>query len=183
MPGRFSALLWESHDIAVACARLLETKMRQALFAFGAAMALASCTTSTSFFSSTNSVIRFDADEVEIRAILAAQVMSWNRNDIPGFMEGYWKDADLRFASGGEVTRGWQSTLMRYENRYPDGATMGELSFAGLDVTVFSEDAAIVHGEWHLQREADAPWGLFTLVFRDFGAGWVIVSDTTTSGG
>ncbi|MEL7129794.1 MAG: nuclear transport factor 2 family protein [Pseudomonadota bacterium] len=143
--------------------------------------ALAACTTSTSFWApSTGSTIRFDADEVEIRAVLAAQAISWNRGDIDGFMEGYWRDPDLRFASGGTVTRGWQSTLMRYQSNYKDKAAMGLLSFSALEVNQVSDDAAIVHGAWSLEREGTDPSGLFTLVFRDFGDGWVITSDTTT---
>ncbi|MEM6411792.1 MAG: DUF4440 domain-containing protein, partial [Pseudomonadota bacterium] len=113
---------------------------------------------------------------------LSDQADSWNRGDINSFMEGYWRSADLRFGSGNTVVKGWQSTLMRYQTRYPDGAAMGELSFRELDVELLSDDAAVVHGAWQLQREEDAPGGLFTLIFRDFGDGWVIVSDTTTSG-
>ncbi|MEO1475781.1 MAG: nuclear transport factor 2 family protein [Pseudomonadota bacterium] len=146
------------------------------------AIGLAGCTSTTTFFNPASSVIRLDADEVEIRAILLAQAESWNRGDIDAFMEGYWRSADLRFASGDTVVKGWQSTLMRYRERYPDGAAMGELSFRELEVELLSEDAAIVYGAWQLQRQEDAPGGLFTLVFRDFGDGWVIVSDTTTSG-
>ena len=146
------------------------------------ALALAGCsTTTTGFFSPAGSTIRLDADEVEIRAVLLAQATSWNRGDIESFMEGYWRDPDLRFAGGDTVVRGWQSTLMRYQERYPDGAAMGELSFTDLEVDLLSDDAAIVYGRWRLDREADTPNGLFTLVFRDFGSGWVIVSDTTTS--
>ncbi|MEO0882296.1 MAG: DUF4440 domain-containing protein [Pseudomonadota bacterium] len=146
------------------------------------ALALAACTTTTSFLSPNGSTLRFEKDEVEIRAVLADQAASWNRGDIDAFMNGYWRSADLRFGSGNTVVKGWQSTLMRYRERYPTGAAMGELSFRQLEVELLSDDAAVVHGAWQLQREEDTPGGLFTLVFRDFGDGWVIVSDTTTSG-
>ncbi|MEM7661768.1 MAG: nuclear transport factor 2 family protein [Pseudomonadota bacterium] len=156
--------------------------MGRSLSALLVASFLVACTTTTSFLNSSGSTIRFEEDEIEIRAVLAAQAASWNRGDIDAFMEGYWRSADLRFGSGDTVVKGWQSTLMRYQNRYPDGAAMGELSFRELDVELLSDDAAVVHGAWQLQREEDTPGGLFTLIFRDFGDGWVIVSDTTTSG-
>lgn len=113
--------------------------------------------------------------------ILMAQQTAWNSGDIDGFMKAYWQSPDLRFASGGSVTSGWQETRDRYHARYSNRALMGELSFGSLDVVVLSEDAAIVHGAWALTRERDRPSGLFTLVFRQINGEWKIVSDTTTS--
>ena len=117
----------------------------------------------------------------DIQSVLMAQQTAWNRGDIDAFMEGYWKHEALRFASGGNVTNGWQATIDRYKARYKDRAAMGMLAFSGLDIQVLSDNAAVVHGQWALVRAADRPSGLFTLVFRNFGSGWVIVSDTTTS--
>lgn len=122
-------------------------------------------------------------DALEIRNVLDTQVEAWNAGNIDAFMAGYWKNEQLRFGSGGTIERGWQATLERYQRNYSSREAMGSLSFDDLDVQVFSNEAAVVHGRWKLKRAADTPGGLFTLVFRDFGDGWVIVSDTTTSGG
>lgn len=120
--------------------------------------------------------------EVQIRGVLQAQKSAWNRGDIDAFMEGYWKSDELRFASGGNVTRGWQATIERYRRVYPDRSAMGQLEFSDLEVNVTSEDSAMVHGRWSLQRANDTPGGLFTLGFRKFEENWLIISDTTTSG-
>ena len=122
-----------------------------------------------------------ETDEDRIRAVLRAQQAAWNAGDIDGFMDGYWSSPDLRFASGGSVTTGWQETRDRYHANYSDRALMGQLSFADLDVNLLGSDAAVVHGAWALERVNDNPSGLFTLVFKELGDGWVIVSDTTTS--
>ena len=118
-----------------------------------------------------------------VEAVLLAQQDAWNRGDIDAFMEGYWKDERLRFASGGNITHGWQATIDRYKARYTDRAAMGTLEFSDLDVQALTASgAAIVHGRWALARAEDRPSGLYTLVFRNFGdEGWLIVSDTTTS--
>ena len=116
-----------------------------------------------------------------ITNVLMAQQAAWNAGDIDAFMAGYWQSPDLRFASGGSVTRGWQATRDRYHARYSDRSIMGMLSFDQLEVVELSDDAAIVHGAWLLTRENDAPSGLFTLVFRKIDGAWLIVSDTTTS--
>lgn len=121
------------------------------------------------------------SEEDRILAVLATQQEAWNAGDIDGFMEGYWRSPELRFASGGSVTKGWQETRDRYHTNYADRSLMGELSFNELYVTVLAEDAAIVHGAWALQRTADRPSGLFTLVFEEIDGAWKIVSDTTTS--
>ena len=121
------------------------------------------------------------SEEDRILGVLAAQQSAWNAGDIDGFMDGYWPSPELRFASGGSVTYGWQETRDRYKNNYSDRSLMGTLSFDELYVTLLSESAAIVHGAWALQREKDQPSGLFTLVFRNIDGDWKVVSDTTTS--
>ena len=124
------------------------------------------------------------ADETDLAAIkrtLADQVAAWNRGDIPGFMDGYWKSEKLRFASGGSITHGWQTTLERYLKRYPDKAAMGTLTFTDHEVTQLAPDAALVFGKWELQRAHDKPWGLYTLVLRKLEGRWLIVSDHTSS--
>lgn len=121
-------------------------------------------------------------DEQAITAVLAAQQAAWNAGDIDSFMQGYWQSPDLRFASGGHVVRGYTPTLERYHDRYSNRALMGRLEFDQLEVVQLSEDAAVVHGGWRLEREdGSLPSGLFTLVFRRINGDWKIISDTTTS--
>lgn len=117
----------------------------------------------------------------DIKAVLFAQQAAWNRGDLDGFMAGYVQSDDLRFASGGGITYGWQATLERYRQRYPDKAAMGTLSFRDLVVTVLAPDAAVVFGKWELTREKDKPWGLFTLTLKKTAAGWRVFQDHTSS--
>lgn len=134
--------------------------------------------------SGTRLPVPVEADAEETRAVLAvlmAQQNAWNAGDIDGFMQGYWKSPDLRFASGGSVTRGWQATRDRYHARYSNVSIMGQLTFSSLEVDLLSADAALVHGAWALERATDRPSGLFTLVLKRFDGGWKVVSDTTTS--
>ena len=116
-----------------------------------------------------------------IRAVLDAQVAAWNDGSVRGFMEGYARTDSLRFASGGNVRRGWQAALEGYERGYPDAAAMGTLRFDSLDVQVLAPDWALVFGRWQLQRAEDTPNGLFTLVFHKRVEGWRIVHDHTSA--
>ena len=121
-----------------------------------------------------------DAAEAIVTVLRDAEA-AWNAGDIPGYMASYWNSPELRFASGGTVTSGWQPTLERYLARYPDRETMGRLVFADLDVRLLGPDHALAFGSWRLVRAHDEPHGLFSLVLRRFPEGWRIVHDHTSS--
>lgn len=117
----------------------------------------------------------------DIKATLKRQDAAWNRGDIDAFMEDYVKTETLRFASGGKVRYGWQTTLEGYKSRYPDRATMGFLTFTDLEIDVLSKTDALVFGRWALTRESDLPSGLFTLRMKNIDGSWKIKSDHTSS--
>lgn len=114
-------------------------------------------------------------------AVLMAQQDSWNAGDIEGFMQGYLKSDQLRFASGGDITLGWNETLNRYQKRYSDRAKMGTLKFDIKSVKAIGHDDGLVFGKWTLIRDADTPTGLFTLHLKKGDDGWKVVSDHTSS--
>jgi ketosteroid isomerase-like protein len=125
------------------------------------------------------------APEVEaaVLAVLAAQVEAWNEGSLRGYMEGFARADDLRFASGGTVRTGWRSAFEAYQQSYPDRTAMGTLHFADLDVRVLSDRWAVVFGEWRLERASDQPSGLFTLLMERRPEGWRVVHDHTSSAG
>ena len=116
-----------------------------------------------------------------VRATLEAQVAAWNAGSVRDFMDGYARTDTLTFLSGGTARRGWQDALDGYLRRYPDRATMGTLAFSDLTVHALSPDRALAWGRWRLQRESDAPGGLFTLVLAETPDGWRVVHDHTSS--
>lgn len=117
--------------------------------------------------------------QTAIRKVMEDQAAAWNRGDIEGFMEGYWKSEKLTFVST-RVTRGWQQTLDNYKRSYDTREKMGTLTFSDLEITPLSKDAALVLGSWSLKRANDAPGGKFTLIFRRFKEGWRVVHDHTS---
>ncbi len=128
-----------------------------------------------------------DTAEVKsaIREVLEAQAEAWNAGDLEGFMQGYARTDSLRFASGGSVRYGWQTTLDNYRRSYPDRAAMGTLTFSDLDIRVLSPTDALVFGRWRLDRASDAPGGLFTLLMKkretEGGLAWRVVHDHTSA--
>jgi len=120
-----------------------------------------------------------EAARLAIRKVIEEQQAAWNRQDLEGFMAGYWKSAELTFFSGAHESKGWQAALDRYKKNYQGaGHEMGKLEFASLRIETLGPEAAFVRGEFHLaMSDAKTPHGLFTLVFRKFPEGWKIVHD------
>lgn len=141
----------------------------------GAALLLVICCVGTV------SLFAQHSPQAAIRDVLDMQVAAWNRGDIDGFMEGYWKSDKLTFVTASGVSRGWENVIARYRRGYPDRKTMGTLAFSDLEITVLSRNAATVLGHWQLQRDTDRPEGHFTLVVRKFREGWRVVHDHTTA--
>jgi ketosteroid isomerase-like protein len=120
-----------------------------------------------------------DAGRIAIRKVIEEQQAAWNRQDLQGFMAGYWNSAELTFFSGAHESKGWQAALDRYKKNYQSaGHEMGKLEFVNLRIEMLGTEAAFVRGEFHLtMSDGKTPHGLFTLVFRKFPEGWKIVHD------
>jgi ketosteroid isomerase-like protein len=116
-----------------------------------------------------------------IKELLTRQAEAWNRGDIDEFMQGYRRSDELTFSGSSGLSRGWQTVLERYHRSYPDRATMGHLEFSKLEITVLGDDAALILGNWHLDRESGPVGGVFTLVARRFPEGWRIIHDHTST--
>jgi ketosteroid isomerase-like protein len=125
--------------------------------------------------------IYFNDELKEIGKLLENQASAWNKGNIAGYMEGYWKSDSLLFTSGGNIQRGWNATYEKYEKSYNSKKKMGELNFSELEIKLLSKQSAWIFGNWELKREKDNPKGVFTLILRKFKEGWKIIHDHTSS--
>lgn len=107
------------------------------------------------------------------------QESSWNRGDIPAFMQHYWNNDSLMFIGSRGVTFGWQKTLDNYLKSYPDKATMGTLKFTIVKSEQLSPESVYIVGKWELAREKPVG-GHFTLLWKKINSKWVIVADHTS---
>ena len=119
----------------------------------------------------------------EVENVLRVQQKAWNRQDLEGFMAGYWNSPELTFFSEAKQKHGWQATIERYRAVYASpGREMGKLEFSSLRIEMLGPDAAFARGSWQLTMpDGKTPHGLFTLVFRKFPEGWKIVHDHTSA--
>ena len=127
-----------------------------------------------------SSCLLFAQDKEAVLKVLRNQEQAWNRGDIDGFMQGYWKSDSLVFVGKTAPVYGWQPTLDRYRKAYPGKAAMGQLTFDIMQVKILDDNDAFVLGGWSLKREKDEPGGYFTLWFKKINGEWKIVCDHTS---
>lgn len=116
-------------------------------------------------------------EEKDIRQLLAIQTESWNRGDIEGFMQSYWKSDSLMFIGSKEVHFGWQETLNNYKKSYPDATAMGKLSFDIIIIKKLSSEYYYVAGKWMLERTIGDFSGHFDLLLKKINGKWYIIAD------
>jgi ketosteroid isomerase-like protein len=116
-----------------------------------------------------------------ILKVLHDQQDAWNRADIEGFMQGYWKSDSVMFITGKPPVYGWQKMLERYKKAYPGKAGMGQLTFNIIQVKVLDATNGFVMGGWRLKLEnGKTPGGYYTLWFKKINGEWKIVCDHTS---
>jgi ketosteroid isomerase-like protein len=116
-------------------------------------------------------------EEKDIRKLLTIQTECWNRGDIEGFMQTYWKSDSLMFIGKSGVHFGWQETLNNYKKGYPDTTAMGKLSFDILVVKKLSSEYYYVVGKWMLKRSIGDLSGHYDLLLRKIKGKWYIIAD------
>src|SRR5437870_11947389 len=76
-----------------------------------------------------------DTGRIAIRKVIAEQQAAWNRQNLEGFMAGYWNSPELTLFSGAHDSKGWQAALARYTKSYQGaGHEVGQLEFGNLGI-------------------------------------------------
>ena len=99
---------------------------------------------------------------------------AWNRGDFRGYMAGF-KNPDVVFVSGGKFQQGWQGTLDHYIRDYGGSPERrGHLHFYNMKVDLLAPDAAMLVGQYRLERGARVTEGVNTRLFRKVHGRWLI---------
>lgn len=99
---------------------------------------------------------------------------AWNRGDFKGYMAGF-SNPDVVFVSGGKFQAGWQGTLDHYIRDYGGSAERrGKLHFYNMKVDMLAPDAAMLIGQYRLQRGSRITEGVNTRLFRKRHGRWLI---------
>jgi ketosteroid isomerase-like protein len=99
---------------------------------------------------------------------------AWNGGDFRGYMAGF-KNPDVVFVSGGKFQEGWQGTLDHYVRDYGGSAARrGKLHFYNMKVDVLAPNAAMLVGQYRLERGSRVTEGVNTRLFRKVKGKWFI---------
>ncbi len=113
-------------------------------------------------------------DRTAILSTVRSMETAWNRGDFRGYMAGF-KNPDVIFVSGGKLQDGWQGTLDHYIRDYGGSPERrGHLHFYNMKVDVLAPDAAMLVGQYRLERGPRVTEGVNTRLFRKVHGRWLI---------
>lgn len=113
-------------------------------------------------------------ERAAILSTIARMEAAWNRGDFRGYMAGF-KNPDVVFVSGGKFQEGWQGTLDHYVRDYGGSPERrGKLHFYNMKVNLLAPDAAMLVGQYRLERGARVTEGVNTRLFRKVRGRWLI---------
>lgn len=114
------------------------------------------------------------SDRRAILATISGMEHAWNRGDFRGYMAGF-DNPGVVFASGGKFQEGWQGTLDHYVRDYGGSAERrGKLHFYNMTIDLLAPDAAMLIGQYRLERGARVTEGVNTRLFRKIRGRWLI---------
>ncbi len=114
------------------------------------------------------------SDRAAILTTVDRMEAAWNRGDFRGYMAGF-KNPDVIFVSGGKFQTGWQGTLDHYIRDYGGSPERrGHLHFYNMKVDLLAPDAAMLIGQYRLQRGQRLTEGVNTRLFRKSRGRWLI---------
>jgi uncharacterized protein (TIGR02246 family) len=115
-----------------------------------------------------------EAERTAILKVIDRMEGAWNRGDFRGYMAGF-KNPDVVFISGGKFQDGWQGTLDHYVRDYGGSPQRrGKLQFYNMKVELLAPDAAMLIGQYRLERGDRVTEGVNTRLFRKIEGRWLI---------
>ena len=115
-----------------------------------------------------------------IRDVMVKQEKAWNDGNLDSFIKFYAPDCTYVSKT---IVQGREQVLARYRRTYSNRASMGHLTFSGLQVNPVDAHTATVLGHFQLDRTAEAGGpasGIFSLVFHEDHGQWSIILDHTS---
>ena len=113
-------------------------------------------------------------DRSQILSTIHRMEAAWNRGDFRGYMSGF-RNPDTVFVSGGKFQDGWKGTLDHYVRDYGGAPERrGHLHFYNMKIDMLAPDAAMLVGQYRLERGTRVTQGINTRLFRKVAGSWLI---------
>jgi ketosteroid isomerase-like protein len=123
------------------------------------------------------------SDGQQVYEVLLKMLDRWNRHDIEGHLEVYWKSPELLVVVDSEQFNGWQQLHDSYLNGYPDRNSMGFIIPARIQIKLLKPDLAFALTWWSISfpTSKQKVVGNTTMNLQKFDDGWKIVASHTST--
>lgn len=100
---------------------------------------------------------------------------AWNRHDLEGYLDAFWRSDDLVVVVEGEVVHGWTLLSKALHGGYPNPSEMGELTLDRVQVQMLAPDLAQVLDWDTITFPKKKEFGTATIVMKRLPEGWRVV--------
>ena len=100
---------------------------------------------------------------------------AWNRHDLDGYLDAFWRSDALVVVVEGEAVHGWDLLSKALHGGYPNPSEMGELTLDRVQVQMLAPDFAEVLDWDTITFAKKKEFGTATIVMRKLPEGWRVV--------
>jgi uncharacterized protein (TIGR02246 family) len=110
--------------------------------------------------------------EKEIYEEVNRAVSAWNRHDLDGYLDTFWRSDSLILVVEGETVRGWDLLSKALHTGYPNPSEMGNLTLDRVQVQMLSSDLALALTWDTVSFPKKKEFGTSTIVMKKLPEGW-----------
>jgi uncharacterized protein (TIGR02246 family) len=110
--------------------------------------------------------------EKEIYDELNRMVDAWNRHDIDGYLDTFWRSENLVIVVEGENIRGWDLLSKAYHTGYPNPEEMGKMTLDRVQVQILAPDIGFALAWFTATFPKKNEFGTATMILKKLPEGW-----------
>ena len=110
--------------------------------------------------------------EKEIYEEVNRAVSAWNRHDLDGYLDTFWRSDSLILVVEGETVRGWDLLSKALHTGYPNPTEMGNVTLDRVQVQMLSSDLALALTWDTVSFPKKKEFGTSTIVMKKLPEGW-----------
>jgi uncharacterized protein (TIGR02246 family) len=116
-----------------------------------------------------------DDPEKEVYDVVVKASDAWNRHDLDGYLDAFWRSDALVVVVEGEAVHGWNLLSKALHVGYPNPSEMGDLTLDRVQVQMLAPDLAEVLDWDTITFPKKKEFGTSTIVMKKVAEGWRVV--------
>jgi uncharacterized protein (TIGR02246 family) len=116
-----------------------------------------------------------DDPEKEVYDEVVKASDAWNRHDLDGYLDAFWRSDALVVVIEGEAVHGWNLLSKAFHVGYPNPSEMGELNLDRVQVQMLAPDLAEILDWDTVTFPKKKEFGTSTILMKKLAEGWRVV--------